>query len=31
MTWDAFTHSGEILHAVIVEVDVRRDGILPWT
>jgi len=29
MTWEAFHHRGEVLHTVIAEADVRRDGILP--
>lgn len=29
MNWEAFHHRGEVLHAVITEVDNRRDGILP--
>ena len=29
MTWEAFHHRGEVLHTVIAEADVRRDGTLP--
>jgi hypothetical protein len=29
MNWEAFHHRGDVLHAVITEVDNRRDGILP--
>lgn len=29
MNWEAFHHRGDVLHAVIAEVDRRRDGILP--
>jgi hypothetical protein len=29
MTWQAFHHRGEVLHALIVEADARRDGTLP--
>ncbi len=29
MTWEAFHHRGEVLHTVIAEADIRRDGTLP--
>lgn len=29
MNWDAFHRRGDVLHAVIDEVDQRRDGVLP--
>ena len=29
MTWEAFHHRGEVLHTLITEADVRRDGSLP--
>lgn len=29
MNWEAFHQRGDVLHAVITEVDIRRDGILP--
>ena len=29
MNWEAFHHRGDVLHAVISELAVRRDGTLP--